>query len=360
MSSKEDAASIPSCLNNRRAVNWMKDANEVDTALQALKHEDRRVRRRAARTLGELGAPKAVTALLQALHDVDKTVRRNAAEALDRLGWEPQNEPEHVAYLMAKGAWEEIRGLGEGAVGPLYDAVQAVAPELRLGAVEALKQRKDPRAVGPLCQALQDDHAPVRISAAEALGELGDARAVPCLIDVLNASYHLQKAAIAALVAIGDPAIEPLCQALRAEDWELRRGASKALSALDWWSEEETDQLYFRIAQQDWEAVATYGDLAIAPLLRLLKEEWDPIRVGAPKALGELRGPQVVPRLLQALQDPDSWVRMGTAKALGAQEDARAIGPLIQVLGDVNEWVQEEAKEALVVLGKPAVLPLVH
>ena len=58
----------------------------VSALIVALQDNDKRVRRRTAEALGEIGKPaqEAVPALIAALQDKDKGVRRYAAGALGR------------------------------------------------------------------------------------------------------------------------------------------------------------------------------------------------------------------------------------------------------------------------------------
>jgi hypothetical protein len=87
----------------------------------------------------------------------------------------------------------------------------------------------DARAVEPLAAALQDSYWMTREAALEGLARLRDARAVPALLGVLKAHYEdvsprpidfgrtnieMKRGALAALVAIGRPAVDPLIRLL--------------------------------------------------------------------------------------------------------------------------------------------------
>ena len=102
----------------------------LQDSITALKHPDRNVRVRAARTLGKAKDQRAVEPLILALADSNEFVRMDAAWALGQIA--------------------------------------------------------DNRAVQPLIHALRDPHGFVRREAALALGELDDARAVDPLIAVLE------------------------------------------------------------------------------------------------------------------------------------------------------------------------------
>jgi HEAT repeat protein len=53
--------------------------------MAALKDEDFKVRKSAARALGQIGDAKAIPALKEAMNDPDYTVTKYAEDALDRL-----------------------------------------------------------------------------------------------------------------------------------------------------------------------------------------------------------------------------------------------------------------------------------
>jgi hypothetical protein len=110
-------------------------------------------RQAAARLLGEIGDPAALTPLAAALEDREPRVRERAAEALGRLG------PEALA--------------------PLTRALRDPAPRVRASAAAALGHTGDARAVEHLAASLEDGSHAVCAEAAQALGRLaGQAPAI--------------------------------------------------------------------------------------------------------------------------------------------------------------------------------------
>ena len=194
---------------------------------------------------------------------------------------------------------------------------------------DALEELGEP-AVEPLIQALKDRDIYTQKRAAQILGGLGDSRAVKPLIRVLKDeidSIFTQWVA-EALGKIGDArAVEPLAHALKSKDFLVRRKAAGALGKI--------------------------GDArALEPLIQVLKNgdrDWHVVR-GAAEALGEIGKPVFEP-LMQALKDEDPIVRTGVAVALGRIGDARAVEPLIQALKDDWGGVRFEAAEALGKIG---------
>jgi HEAT repeat protein len=146
-------------------------------------------------------------------------------------------------------------------------AVQAVPPlikalreqyAVRLSAAHALGNIRDPRAVEPLIRLLTDFDSFVREAAARALGDLKDLRAVEPLVTALkNRNYEagpalvkfdqaavmpladclrdpeVSTAAAAALVSIGQPAVDELIRAFGSDKDYIRLEAARALSQID-------------------------------------------------------------------------------------------------------------------------------
>ena len=76
-----------------------------------------------------------------------------------------KDEDEHVR----SGAAEDLRKIGEPAVGPLIEALKDEDWRVRMRTAWALGEIKDARAVGPLTEALKDEDDGVRWQTEEAL-----------------------------------------------------------------------------------------------------------------------------------------------------------------------------------------------
>ena len=216
------------------------DVRAVEPLARALR-DDRgyRVRSSAADALGRIGDVRAVEPLVRALKDDrDLFVREEAVRALDKLSWSPADDTEKAHYLFAMlfmRAGQEyydrhgfiaqtdidgIVALERHAAEPLIqslDMEQRVVVRTRRSlkgtdtiqwstvqsmALSVLLQIGEP-AVEPLIQALKDSNSTIRSKAAYALGEIRDARAA-----------------------------EPLVQALEDEDEEVRKAAREALKRI--------------------------------------------------------------------------------------------------------------------------------
>jgi hypothetical protein len=146
---------------------WVRDPKVVDALIAALKDPDRAVREDATIALGMIGDPSAIDALIEAMKD--GAVKRHAIASLGMIG-DPRALPAVLDALKGKG----------------------------------IKQEGTPT---PGCIVSED--AFIKEAAATALGQFRDPRVIPDLIMLLKDGVLREKAS-AALVAIGDSAIEPL------------------------------------------------------------------------------------------------------------------------------------------------------
>ncbi len=197
--------------------------------VDALEHDDWRIRLRAAEALCVLRTPAAVRPLVRLVqHDPDTAVRQEAARALGDIG-----------------------NGGGGAVDALLDVVGE--PRLRVRAIEALGKIGDRRALPVLFRLLgalttdeyrdrtpacEENESALELAAAEesvrALARLRDESAIAVLIQALQSTL-VRREASDALVRFGRPAVAPLVQQLRRErDDNIRHHIHAALAQLGW------------------------------------------------------------------------------------------------------------------------------
>ncbi|MCO5381698.1 MAG: HEAT repeat domain-containing protein [Methanosarcina barkeri] len=118
------------------------------------------------------------------------------------------------------------------------------------------------------------------------------------------------------------PAVEPLIQALGADDVDSRKEARFSLEEM---GENAVDPLIeiidSGIPEPRFEAVLALGNIggqkAEKALIRLLKDENPEVRSSAALALGNARSERAEKELIQALSDEDRRVRSNSAWALG-------------------------------------------
>jgi HEAT repeat protein len=181
-------------------------APDVIGALAALESADPRARAAAARALG-LARPAGVwNELLSALDDHEPAVSLAASEALGHI-----NDP--------------------ASVGSLLPALEHPDEPVRLGAARALGMMGIEAAVPPLRAMLLNGQGLEVSVAGDALASIGSPAAMEALLAALadpepTARWHV---AMAALEAIGEPAVSSLVEMLKAEDEYARRNAAQAL-----------------------------------------------------------------------------------------------------------------------------------
>ena len=204
--------------------------------------------------IGELKEHRDFNGLILALRHTDLEIQWKAADALGEMGQEV------VDFLL--------------------EALISGNKDIRLGAVEALGEIRDPTTVNPIITLLEDRDNEIRWEAALALGEIGDTSA-----------------------------IEPLEQTLRDCDRYVRYGAALALSKLGWRPSNPKEEAYLFVGRQDWDCAARLGTDAIPALSLALKDKDRDIRLEAVRTLGQIGDEAVIPPLYAALRDPDDQVR---------------------------------------------------
>ena len=179
-----------------------------------------------------------------------------------------------------------------------------------------------------LSKKLKSSDSSERAAAICSVGKKGDAAAIPLLIQSLS-----DDEAIAAPVGCWDLG-----------DWSPLLETFKQPSP----GEEATI------------ALASFGEMAVEPLVAALKDSNPIVRRNAAWAIGEIRDGDKINRsialepLVSALSDEDSWVRQAAAFALGEIKDSRTATALINALSDENAGVREMAANALGEMKEPS------
>lgn len=195
--------------------------------------------------------------------------------------------------------------------------------------------------------------ARARLEAAWKLGKIQSAAAVRSLVRALREGDETAKVfAATALVSVGVPVIDPLIEALKDDNLEVRRkviwvlwrvGARQAVEPLIACLHDDDRKVR---GYATW-ALGRLGDTrAIQPLIAVLDDDHEKVRWDAAIAL-EKFGEQAIPALMEALFDERFQVRVGAANALAWLMDARAIRSLAAALKDESASVRQRAAFAL-------------
>lgn len=192
-------------------------------------------------------------------------------------------------------------------------------------------------AVEPLIEALHNKDEEIQQLAINLLGKIGDSRAVEALIAKLRyGDYETREAALNALLKIEDPQIlEALIIALKDKRSSIRKTAADALGR--------------------------FGDpQAVEPLIEALRDDDQLVREAAINALIKIEDPQIFEVLVIALEDENNSIRKTAAYGLGRIGDPKAVEPIINArIDSFPSDISGSFVEALGMIGEPAVEPLI-
>jgi HEAT repeat protein len=307
------------------------DRNEL---LAELQDRDWRIRRAAARQLGEVASQdrQVVAELGAALGDVDSRVRRSVATALGRIGpGAAPATPSLIERLQDEDPEVTLRAIRAlGLIGPKASrAARHLRPLLedsdaavRLTAADSLirMRRNTSASIATLADLLGDPDAEVRAVAARALGRSGKKAAdtdVELVALLRDGDPSVRAAAAEAVGEIGEPTVPLLISSLNNGNPVFLRAVAEALGRV--------------------------GQPAVPLLIEALEDHEEAllVRQYAAKALariGDDEG-QVVPALVERLEDENPQIRVASLEALGNLGPAAdaAAQALVDVVEDRNE-----------------------
>ncbi|MEG6523940.1 HEAT repeat domain-containing protein [Desulfotomaculum sp. 1211_IL3151] len=291
----------------------------METLIKNLKDVYWRTRAKAAKELGEVGDAAAVFPLIDALLDEERVVKNNAVEALGKMGQSAVLPLINVLsnqdnYPISDEVSKALVKIGTQTVKPLVRLLETCLEDgndiIFTRVANTLGEIGDPEAVLPLINSLNEGNTAIRLDAIRALGKIGDKRAVkPILNDVKKHGSSLE--AIIALGELGDStALPTLLNMLRGKE---RWAAAKSLGMM--------------------------GEVAVEPLAALLNDKSMNEQGFVAMALGSTGSAKAVKPLLCALMDPDRIVSWRAAMAL-VEIGELAVEPLIKMLKEENNYVR--------------------
>src|SRR3989449_9040213 len=239
---------------------------------------------------------------LTQLRSNDVTLRRYAAHQLGKLG-------------------------EERAVPALVEALSDSDEYVRKSAVTALRRIGGPAAMEGLRRALADRSEQVVLQAVNGLRDMRDREAVEPLVRVLTRRERsLQLAATDALIRIGADAVPPLMEAFK--DRALRR----------------------RIGNQIWKILVDMGTKSIDPLLQMLTDENQYVRLTAISVLGRIGDRRVAAPLVHLFLD-DPRMQEAVVTTLARLEERKVIEPPGSHAADREIFLPKDVVDGF--LGRP-------
>jgi len=288
----------------------------------------------AARALGEMGTPEAISVLVKALGSTDMQLQPHVLSALTRIG--------------------------TNATPALIEALESDSRLQQRSAIDALGRIADPMSAGALAKVIAGDNPVLRDLAMQALARIPDEAALESIVSVLDdANWTARRQVAVALGLAGrKDGIPALLRLLTDENQAVRRAAAGSLSQLGWRPDDTTDPesaASYAVAMGYWHRIEQYGADAIKPILaNLVDSAWEQRRQPT-EMLAKIGEPAVEP-LIDALGSTDRGVRHSAAWALGRIGDRRAVQPLITLLADPIEEVRATAARSLGQIGDPAAI----
>lgn len=151
----------------------------VPALIDTLKKNDLFLKISGCEALGKIGDRQAFDPLMTILKNtkVDRRLRNVAAKGLVQLGWELKTGEPDAWFWAAKRNWEKMIPLGMEAVEPLLANLLIETKDESQKALAALVQIGD-QAVNPLITALADKEYNIRQISALALGDIGNPLAI--------------------------------------------------------------------------------------------------------------------------------------------------------------------------------------
>jgi HEAT repeat protein len=234
----------------------------------------------------------------------DETLER----LVDRLGDEDERETAGAA----------LAALGEPGRARLRAAANDPRRDVRLGALEALGETRDPESVPAVAARVGDDDVEVAVAALGALGRIGHADAERAIVPRLRASEPRVRAAAAQACRLSCPTAAGREALLRAalDDPDVPVGifARKSL-------ETRLREPEFRKAAADHAA-------------KRLADPDRRARLRAALVLADTGDRRAYDALVEGLRDEDALLRSHAAYALGSLGDRRAVAALAPLVGD--------------------------
>ena len=337
--------------------------------VESLENESWQVRAAAAEMLGEIKHTEAIDALIRQLNDEDVDVRFAITVALGKM---EDNSLSDKFITILNDARENLRVRRAAAESLMVnDSEEGLLGHIWMMALGSKKQKKfseqvlmdaENKVFEATVSALENGYWSVQKTAADLMGMLKTARCVEPLLRAADNNKPLVRLAIAkALGELGDArAIKSLFAMFDDSDWRVRAAAVDSVSRIKITESENPNQIENYELSEEVLSSSPLGESweednepTLAPLIALMRDGNENVRVSAAKALGDIGDAEAIEALCKGLKDLSDKVRAASAGALGKLKNQDAFKPLIGALNDWYSTVCNAAAQSLVQLGPP-------
>ncbi|MFN2302811.1 MAG: HEAT repeat domain-containing protein [Anaerolineales bacterium] len=211
----------------------------IEPLVAALKGRQGANRYIGLKALCQFGQP-AVPHLLNFLNNPISLSANIAAEGLQKIGHQPNDLQVRAAYYIALGQPERCTEIGHPAVEPLISALASFDQKIKRSVVKVLGEIGDSQSIEALINLLDERDLNLRYNVAKALEAIGE-EAVNPLMNALQASnWYIRELAARTLGQIGDiRAINALSDLLQDDEYIVRKAAEEAIDKLSCEGKEE-------------------------------------------------------------------------------------------------------------------------
>ncbi len=292
----------------------------VKPLVNAVRNGTQHVRRVAAESLGKIGDQAAVSALVQLLDDEDSGVRKASAEIVEQVAKERDDAKLQTKALIALERWGAISSIGPGAFDVVFEASQSRDLAIRQQAIRALGLISGSRSISALMKYVRSSDVLIRRAAAEGLEEAKNPTATSILVSTLgDEDAEVRHSAARALKRIEwKPAnrAEHIALAVAGKEWmEAAKLGKEAVAPLM--------QAFMDASQRPkvMAALVELGEPAVDPLIELLRTENDSaggssLRLTTVETLGKIGQRKAIPSLEKMMSDPELAIRRAAVDAL--------------------------------------------
>lgn len=276
-----------------------------------LSHENVDIVEYTVKALGTLGYPETIPLLIEALHHNNDRIRQTAASQLKPI-------------------------YGAAVINPLLECLNDENTNVRCAAIRSLGYFQHPKVIDRIKLLLEDDNESIKREVIGAVGRLGYAGANKKLVGLLKEEKY-RRIAEEALQKNGDPSIfEPLKLLMENDDPQLQ---SSIISILGYIGNEEIVGLIIGyldkespdIVKSAIEALGSLGsEKSIPALSKFLNSATRDFRIYAIYALGEIGSDKAVEDLLKLIDDEDLEISSFVVYSLGKIGSNVALESLIK------------------------------